>query len=172
MANTRSQQHLHNTKKRGPNREHRCHAGRIPSKGQVRTSHNSRVLEKGKLCVSWLVRVLGLLQQQGMNIPYLDQKSFPFRDLLEAYFTGSFPYENPFGFCEEWRVSYFLIYTIRMWQANTDQYRQLVITLQLSPRHLRRRQPSEGVSIMKASTLWRRQPLGSPLRLPIANDEC
>ena len=60
-VNTRSQRHLHNTKKRGPNREHWCGAGRIPSKGQVRTSHNSRVLERGKLCVPWLVRVLRLL---------------------------------------------------------------------------------------------------------------
>ena len=60
-ANTRSQRHLHNTKKRGPNREHRCGAGQMPSEGQVRTSHNSRVLERGKLCVPWLVRVLGLL---------------------------------------------------------------------------------------------------------------
>ena len=60
-ANTQSQRHLHNTKKREPNKEHRCGAGRIPSEGQVRTSHNSRVLEKGKLCVPWLVRVLGLL---------------------------------------------------------------------------------------------------------------
>ena len=60
-ANMQSQRHLHNTKKRGPNREHRCGAGRIPSEDQVRTSHNSRVLERGKLCVPWLVRVLGLL---------------------------------------------------------------------------------------------------------------
>ena len=36
-------------KKKGPNREHRCGAGQIPSKGQVRTSHNSRVLEMGKI---------------------------------------------------------------------------------------------------------------------------
>ena len=119
-ANTRSQRHLHNTKKRGPNRKHRCGADRIPSKGQVRTSHNSRVLEMGKLCVSWLVRVLRLLQQQGMNILQSDQKSFPFRNLLEAYFTGSFPYENPFGFGEAWRASYFLIYMIRGWQANIN----------------------------------------------------
>ena len=37
------------TQKRGPNREHRCGAGRIPSEDQVRTSHNSRVLERGKI---------------------------------------------------------------------------------------------------------------------------
>ena len=48
-------------KKREPNREHRCGAHQIPFESQVRTSHNSRVLEKGKLSVSWLVRVLGLL---------------------------------------------------------------------------------------------------------------
>ena len=48
-------------KKKEPNREHQCGAGQIPSEGQVRTSHNSRVLKMGKLCVPWLVRVLGLL---------------------------------------------------------------------------------------------------------------
>ena len=48
-------------KKKGPNREHRCGAGRIPFEGQVRTSHNFRVLERGKLCIPWLVRELGLL---------------------------------------------------------------------------------------------------------------
>ena len=48
-------------KKKGPNREHRCGAGRIPFEGQVKTSNNSRVLERGKLCVPWLVRVLELL---------------------------------------------------------------------------------------------------------------
>ena len=48
-------------KKERPNREHRCGADQIPSESQVRTSHNSRVLEKGKLCVPWFVRVLGLL---------------------------------------------------------------------------------------------------------------
>ena len=73
------------------------------------------------------------------------------------YFTGSFSYGNPFGFCEAWRASYFLIYTICRWQANTDQYRQLVITFQLSPRHLMKasafwgRQHHEGVNLMKAS---------------------
>ena len=36
-------------KKKGPNREHRCGAGQIPSEGQVRTSHSSRVLERGKI---------------------------------------------------------------------------------------------------------------------------
>ena len=39
-----SKQHLHNKKKR-PSREHRCGAGQILSEGQVRTSHNSTVLE-------------------------------------------------------------------------------------------------------------------------------
>ena len=56
----RSKQHLHN-KKRRPRREHQCGAGQTPSEGQVRTSHNSKVLERGQLCVPWFVRVLGLL---------------------------------------------------------------------------------------------------------------
>ena len=59
-VNTRSDDTC-TTQKRGPNREHRCGAGQIPSEGQVRTFHNSRVLERGKLCVPWLVRVLELL---------------------------------------------------------------------------------------------------------------
>ena len=56
----RSKQHLHN-KSRRPNREHWCGASQVPSEGQVRTSHNSRVPERGKLCIPWSVRVLGLL---------------------------------------------------------------------------------------------------------------
>ena len=36
-------------KKKRPNREHRCGAGQIPSECQIRTSHNSRVLERGKI---------------------------------------------------------------------------------------------------------------------------
>ena len=55
-----SKQHLHN-KKRRPRREHRYDAGQIPSEGQVRTSHNSKVLEQGQFYVHWFVRVLGLL---------------------------------------------------------------------------------------------------------------
>ena len=48
---TGSKQHLHNTKKRRPNIEHWCGAGQVPSEGQVRTSHNSRVLKRDQLCV-------------------------------------------------------------------------------------------------------------------------
>ena len=39
--------HMHDKSSR-PNREHRCNAGQVPSKGQVRISHNSRVPEWGK----------------------------------------------------------------------------------------------------------------------------
>ena len=56
---THSKQYLHK-KKRRPRREHRCDAGQIPFEGQVRTSHNSKVLEWGQLCVPSFVRVLGL----------------------------------------------------------------------------------------------------------------
>ena len=48
------------TQKRRPCREHRCGADQVPSEGQVRTSYNSKVLERGQLCVPWFVRVLGL----------------------------------------------------------------------------------------------------------------
>ena len=48
-------------KKRRPCREHRCGAGQIPSECQIRTSHNSKALEQGQLCVPWFVRVLELL---------------------------------------------------------------------------------------------------------------
>ena len=46
-------------KKKGPNREHRCGAGRIPFEGQVRTSHNSRVLERGKIMRTLVGIVVG-----------------------------------------------------------------------------------------------------------------
>ena len=82
----------------------------------------------------------------GREHPLVGLKVFSFRNLLEAYFMGSFPYGNPFGFCETWKASYFLIYTIRGWQANIDQYHQLVMALRLSLR-----QPREGVSPMRVS---------------------
>ena len=56
-------------------------------------------------------------------------ESFPFRNLLRVYFMGSFPYGNPFGFCEAWRASYFLIYAILGQQAIIGQYRWLLIPL-------------------------------------------
>ena len=56
-------------KKNGPNREHRGGAGQIPFECQVRTSHHSRVLEMGKLCVPWLVRVLGFYNSRVLTSP-------------------------------------------------------------------------------------------------------
>ena len=85
-----SKQHMCNTKKRRPNREHRSDAGQVPSEGQVRTSHNSKVLERGQLCVSWLVRVLELLQQQKVDIFSLNQKSFPYRSPNERILRNPF----------------------------------------------------------------------------------
>ena len=91
-----SKQHLHN-KKRRPNREHRCGAGQIPFEGQVRTSHNSRVLERGKLCVPQFVRVLGFLQQQRVDLSSLDQKSFSYRSLLGRILRDPFFIGIPLG---------------------------------------------------------------------------
>ena len=55
--------------KNGPNREHRCGPGQIPSEGQVRSSHNSRMLERGKLCIPWLVRVLRFYSSRALTSP-------------------------------------------------------------------------------------------------------
>ena len=61
-----SKQYLHNKKWR-PNKKHRCGAGQILSKGQVRTSHHFRVPEQCKLCVPWFVRVLGFYNGKGLT---------------------------------------------------------------------------------------------------------
>ena len=73
-----------------PNREHRRGAGQIPFESQVRTSHNSRVLERDKLCIPWFVRVLVLLQQQMVDIFFLDQKYFPYRSPHERILRDPF----------------------------------------------------------------------------------
>ena len=85
-------------KKNGPNKEHRCGAGQVPSEGQVRTYHNSRVLERDKLCVPWLVRVLRFLQQQSVDISLLDQKYFPFKSLFGHILWDPFLIGIPLGF--------------------------------------------------------------------------
>ena len=48
--------------KRRPNRKHRCGAGQIPSEGQVRTLHNSRVSKLREIMHSFFQRVFGFLQ--------------------------------------------------------------------------------------------------------------
>ena len=106
-----SKQHLHN-KKGKPNREHRCGAGQILFECQVRTSHNSRVLEMGKLCVPWFVRILGLLQQQRIDIPSLIQKSFPYRSLFGRIWWNPFLIGILFQQHQTWRTRHFLIYAI------------------------------------------------------------
>ena len=51
MLETTHKQHTHTHTQKRPNREHQCGASPIPSEGQVRTFHNSRVPEQGKLCI-------------------------------------------------------------------------------------------------------------------------
>ena len=58
MVLTCSKQYLHN-KERRPHREHRCGAGQVPSGGQVRTFHNSRVLELGGIMRTLVSKGLG-----------------------------------------------------------------------------------------------------------------
>ena len=57
---TRSKRYLHSKKKR-PNKEHRCGSGQIPSEGQVRISHNSRVPKLGWIMRTYFLRVFGFL---------------------------------------------------------------------------------------------------------------
>ena len=42
-----------------------------PPKVKLENFHKSRVLELGELCVPWFVRVLGFLQQNGVDIRFL-----------------------------------------------------------------------------------------------------
>ena len=79
-----SKQHLHN-KKRRPRREHRCGADQISSEGQVRTSHNSKVLERGQLCVSSFVRVLGLFIVVNGWLLFLGVEFFPLNMLFAGF---------------------------------------------------------------------------------------
>ena len=65
-----SKQHLYNKKGR-PNREHRCGAGQIPSEGQVKISHNSRV-------------------DRRVDIFSLVQKSFSYRNPYERILWNPF----------------------------------------------------------------------------------
>ena len=62
-------------KKKEPNREHQCGTGWIPSEGQVRSSHNSRVLERGKLCV--LYGILSLWESLWI-LRSVESKLFPY----------------------------------------------------------------------------------------------
>ena len=54
---TCSKQHLHN-KKRRPHRKHQCGASQVPSEGQVRTFHNSRVPELGGIMCTLVIEGL------------------------------------------------------------------------------------------------------------------
>ena len=56
----RTKQYLHNEKRR-PNRKHWCGAGQIPSEGQVKTFHNSRVLEMGEIMRTLVYKGFGFL---------------------------------------------------------------------------------------------------------------
>ena len=55
------------TKKRKPNREHRCGASQISSECQVRISHNSRVPELGWIMHTCFLRYLGFYSGLEMN---------------------------------------------------------------------------------------------------------
>ena len=65
-------------KKKGPNREHRCGAGQIPSEGQVRTSHHSRVLERGKIMCTLVDEGIRAFIVAGCEQPLVGLEVFSF----------------------------------------------------------------------------------------------
>ena len=142
-------QHLHNKKGR-PNREHRCEAGQIPSESQVRTSHNSRVLEMGKLCVPQFVRVWGLLQQQRVDLSSLDYKYFLYRSLLGRIWQNPFLIGIPLGILKhgEEEIS---LYT-QSWVASNPVSRSSAYP---------------PPSALTSSAFWECQPLGTPCGVPL-----
>ena len=144
MVLAHSKQHLHNKKKR-PRREHRCGAGQIPSEDQVRSFHCSRMLERGKLCVPWLVRVLGILQQQSVDIFLLDQKSFPFWNLFGGIFYGILSLQESLWILLNMESKLFL-YICDTWVASNFSSGSSAYT---TP------------SVLTPSASWRRQPLSA-----------
>ena len=61
-----SKLYLHNNMK-GPNREHQCGVGQIPSEGQVRISHNFRVPGLGWIMRTCFLRSLGFYSGVELN---------------------------------------------------------------------------------------------------------
>lgn len=64
---------------------------------------------EGKLCVPWFVRVLGFLQQRGLTLFSLEQKSFPYRSLLGRILRNPFHIEV-LRFHETWGASYLFVH--------------------------------------------------------------
>ena len=68
MALMCSRQRLRNKKQRRPLESTGVVPAKDPPKVKLENFHHSRVLELGELCVPWFVRVLGFLQQHGVDI--------------------------------------------------------------------------------------------------------
>ena len=65
-------------KKKGPSKEHRYGAGQIPPESQVRTSHNSRVLERGKIMRTLVGEGIGAFIVVGREQPLVGLEVFFF----------------------------------------------------------------------------------------------
>ena len=111
-----------------------------PPKVKLDNFHNSRVLELRELCVPQFVRVLGFLQQHGIDICFLAQKILPGgRDLIcFIYFTRSFPYrtllvrvkrgaQDIFSYTYAWKPSKATLASSRVRLSSSASLRQLHI---------------------------------------------
>ena len=110
----RLQQHLHN-KKRKPYREHRCGAGQIPSKGQVRTSSQLQSARVGVNYAYLFLRVFGVFIVVQNRLPLFAQQGvflWERSSLMSVYYIilfilGLFPYWDSINQDQSWDTSYF-----------------------------------------------------------------
>ena len=129
---TRDHSDTYTTQKRGPNREHRCGASRIPSEGQVKTSHNSRVLQRGKIMRTLVDESIGAFIVVGHEHSLVGLEVFSF-------------WEPPWI---RWSVGRKLFHDAWVTRKYLINVVNLEMILELQSRHF-----------MKASAYWRRQPL-------------
>ena len=85
-----SKQYLRNTKREDLTKSTGVVPAKYPSKVKLELFTTLECQSWGKLCVPQLVRVLGFLQQQMVNILSLSQKFFPYRSFHERI------QQNPF----------------------------------------------------------------------------
>ena len=130
------------------NREYRCGIGQIPFENQVRTSYNSKVLERDQLCILWLVRVLEFLQQQRVDLSLLDQKYLPFRSFFGRILRDPF------------LIGIFLGITKR-----GEQDISLYTQSQVASNHLSRSSTYPTPSALTSSASWWRQPLSTTCKV-------
>ena len=87
---TCSKQYLHNTKRENLGKSTGVVPTKYPPNVKLKLFTTLECQNWGKLCVPQLVRVLGLLQQQRVDIFSLVQKSFPYRSPYKRILRNPF----------------------------------------------------------------------------------